>query len=40
MAFASRAKQDVQTNVMTTLFALFTKVERDLISERTRDGLA
>ena len=25
---------------MTTLFALFAEVERDLISERTRDGLA
>ena len=26
--------------VMTTLFALFAEVERDLISERTREGLA
>ena len=25
---------------MTTLFALFAEVERDLISERTREGLA
>ena len=25
---------------MTTLFALFADVERDLISERTREGLA
>ena len=37
---ASRAKRDVQTKVMTTLFALFAEVERDLISERTREGLA
>ena len=33
-------KCDVQTKVMTTLFALFAEVERDLISERTREGLA
>ena len=33
-------KRDIQTKVMTTLFALFAKVERDLISERTREGLA
>ena len=25
---------------MTTMFALFAEVERDLISERTREGLA
>ena len=30
-------RQDLQTKVMTTLFA---DVERDLISERTREGLA
>ena len=30
----------IQTKVMTTLFALFAEVERDLISERTREGLA
>ena len=30
-------RQDLQTKVMTTLFA---EVERDLISERTREGLA
>ena len=29
-------KHDIQTKVMTTLFALFAEVERDLISERTR----
>ena len=33
-------KQDIQTKVMTTLFALFAEVERDLISERTREGPA
>ena len=33
-------KQDIRTKVMTTLFALFAEVERDLISERTREGLA
>ncbi len=33
-------KQDMQTKVMTTLFALFAEIERDLISERTREGLA
>ena len=32
-------KQDIQTKVMTTPFALFAEVERDLISERTREGL-
>ena len=33
-------QRDIQTKVMTTLFALFGEVERDLISERTREGLA
>ena len=33
-------QQDIQTKVMMTLFALFADVERDLISERTREGLA
>ena len=32
--------RDIQTKVMTTLFALFAEVERGLISERTREGLA
>ena len=32
--------RDIQAKVMTTLFALFAEVERDLISERTREGLA
>ena len=32
-------KRDIQTKVMTTLFALFAEVERDLISESTREDL-
>ena len=32
-------KRDIQTKVMTTLFALFAEVERDPISERTRQVL-
>jgi DNA invertase Pin-like site-specific DNA recombinase len=33
-------KQDLQTKVMVALFGLFAEVERDLISERTLEGLA
>ena len=33
-------KQDLQTKVMIGLFGLFAEVERDLISERTKEGLA
>ncbi len=33
-------KQSLQSKVMVTLFALFAEVERDLISERTKEGLA
>ncbi len=33
-------KQDMQTKVMTALFALFAEIERDLIPERTREGMA
>ena len=33
-------QRDIQTKVMTTMFALFADIERDLISERTREGLA
>ena len=33
-------KRDIQTKVMTTFFARFAEVARDLISERTREGLA
>ena len=32
-------KQDIQTKVMIALFGLFAEVERDLISERTKEGL-
>jgi DNA invertase Pin-like site-specific DNA recombinase len=31
--------QDIQTKVMIALFGLFAEVERDLISERTKEGL-
>ena len=33
-------KQDMQTKIMIALFGLFAEVERDLISERTKEGLA
>lgn len=33
-------KQNVQTKALIALFGLFAKVERDLIAERTREGLA
>lgn len=33
-------KQDMQTKVMVALFGLFAEIERDLISERTKEGLA
>ena len=33
-------KQDMRTKVMVTLFGLFAEIERDLISERTKEGLA
>jgi len=33
-------KGDMQTKVMVTLFSLFAEIERDLISERTKQGLA
>jgi DNA invertase Pin-like site-specific DNA recombinase len=32
-------RQDIQSKVMVTMFGLFAEVERDLISERTREGL-
>ena len=32
--------QDIQTKVMITLFGLFAEIERDVIAERTREGLA
>jgi DNA invertase Pin-like site-specific DNA recombinase len=39
-AIRFEGKQTIQTKVMITLFGLFAEVERDLISERTREGLA
>ena len=33
-------KQDIHTKVMITLFGLFAEIERDLISERTKQALA
>ena len=36
----SEAVVTVQTKVIIALFGLFAEVERDLISERTREGLA
>lgn len=33
-------KTDIQTKVMITMFSLFAEIERDLISERTKEGLA
>ncbi|MGD9202152.1 MAG: recombinase family protein, partial [Chitinispirillia bacterium] len=32
-------KRDIQTKVMITLIGLFAEIERDLISERTKEGL-
>jgi DNA invertase Pin-like site-specific DNA recombinase len=33
-------KQDLQSKVMVTLFSLFADIERELISMRTKEGLA
>jgi len=33
-------KPDIQTKVVVSMFGLFAEIERDLISERTRQGLA
>ncbi len=33
-------KQDIQTKVMITMFSLFAEIEQDLISERTKEGIA
>ena len=33
-------KQDLQTKVMITMFGLFAEIERNLISERTKEGVA
>ncbi len=33
-------RQDIQGKVMVTMFSLFAEIERDLISARTKEGLA
>lgn len=37
---ALNGRQDIQTKVMIAMFGLFAEIERDLISERTKQGLA
>jgi DNA invertase Pin-like site-specific DNA recombinase len=39
-AIRFEGKQDMQNKVMVALFGLFAEVERDLISERTKEGMA
>src|SRR3954471_21654731 len=39
-AIRFEGRQDMPTKVMVALFGLFAEVERDLISERTKEGLA
>src|SRR4051794_3794929 len=39
-AIRFEGKQDMPTKVMIALFGLFAEVERDLISQRTQEGLA
>jgi DNA invertase Pin-like site-specific DNA recombinase len=39
-AIAFEGKQTMQTKAMIALFGLFAEVERDLIAERTKEGLA
>ncbi len=39
-AIRFEGRQDMQTKVMIALFGLFAEIERDLISERTKEGLA
>jgi len=31
--------QNIQSKVMVTMFSLFAEIERDLLSERTKEGL-
>jgi DNA invertase Pin-like site-specific DNA recombinase len=33
-------RNEIQTKVMVTMFGLFAEIERDLLSERTKMGLA
>jgi DNA invertase Pin-like site-specific DNA recombinase len=35
-----KGKRNIQTKVMITMIGLFAEIERDLISERTKEGLA
>ena len=37
-AIEVEGKQDLRTKVMIAMFGLFAEVERDLISERTKEG--
>lgn len=39
-AIKVEGKQNIQTKTMITMFSLFAEIERDLISERTKHGLA
>jgi len=39
-AIRFEGKQNIQTKAMIALFGLFAEVERDLIAERTKEGLA
>ncbi len=39
-AIRINGRQDIQTKTMITMFGLFAEIERDLISERTKQGLA
>ena len=39
MDIQANGKKDLQTTVMTTMFSLFAEMERQLISERTKQGL-
>ncbi len=39
-AIRCEGKQDMQTKVTIALFGLFAEVERDSISQRTKEGLA
>jgi len=36
---ALKGKRDMKTKVMLTMFSLFAEIERDLVSERTKEGL-
>ncbi len=32
-------KRDMKSKIMLTMFSLFAEIERDLVSERTKEGL-